>query len=44
MNETQELGCTDSNFVNPSGLNAEGKKVTAEDMAKIAASHFLMTL
>ena len=41
MNEkAQELGCTDSNFVNPSGLNAEDQKVTAEDMAKIAAAAF----
>ena len=41
MNEkAQELGCTDSNFVNPSGLNAEEQKVTAEDMAKIAAAAF----
>lgn len=41
MNEkARELGCTDSNFVNPSGLNAEEQKVTAEDMAKIAAAAF----
>lgn len=41
MNEkAQKLGCTDSNFVNPSGLNAEDQKVTAEDMAKIAAAAF----
>lgn len=38
--EAEELGCTDSNFVNPSGLNAENQKVTAENMAKIAAAAF----
>lgn len=36
----KEIGCTDSNFVNPSGLNAESQKVTARDMAKIAATAF----
>ena len=41
MNEEAEsLGCTDSNFVNPSGLNAEAQQVTAEDMAKIALAAF----
>ena len=41
MNEkAQELGCMESNFVNPSGLNAEDQKVTAEDMVKIAAAAF----
>ena len=39
--EADKLGCTDSHFVNPSGLNAEEQKVTAEDMAKIAAAAFL---
>lgn len=37
MNEkAAELGCTDSNFVNPSGLNDEKQLVTAKDMALIA--------
>lgn len=37
MNEkAKELGCTDSNFANPSGLNNPEHYVTAKDMALIA--------
>ena len=39
MNEkAAELGCTDSNFVNPSGLNDKEQQVTAHDMALIAGA------
>lgn len=39
MNEkAEELGCTDSNFVNPSGLNDKEQQVTAHDMALIAGA------
>ena len=31
-----ELGCTGTNFVNPSGVNAEGQRTTALDLARIA--------
>ena len=34
--EAKKLGCKDSNFVNPSGLNDEKQQVTAADMAVIA--------
>jgi len=30
------LGCTNTNFVNPDGMTAEGHKTTARDMLKIA--------
>lgn len=41
MNEkAAELGCTDSNFVNPSGLNDKEQQVTAHDMALIAGAAF----
>lgn len=36
MNDTaKELGCTDTNFVNPHGLDAPNHKTTAYDLAKI---------
>lgn len=35
-----ELGCTNSNFVNPSGLPAEGQLSTAKDLAIIAEAAF----
>lgn len=36
MNQkARELGCTNSNFANPSGLNNENHYTTARDMAKI---------
>lgn len=39
MNDkASELGCTDSNFVNPSGLNDKEQQVTAHDMALIAGA------
>lgn len=38
--EAQKLGCKDSNFVNPSGLNDEKQQVTAEDMALISRAAF----
>lgn len=39
MNEkATELGCMDSNFVNPSGLNDKEQQVTAHDMALIAGA------
>lgn len=38
MNEkAREIGCTDTNFVNPNGLPDENHYSTARDMAKIAA-------
>lgn len=41
MNEkAAELGCVDSNFANPSGLNDENHKVSAYDMALITAAAF----
>ena len=37
MNErAEEIGCTDTNFVNPHGLSEEGQLSTAADMALIA--------
>lgn len=39
MNErAKELGCEDTYFVNPHGLDAEGHHSTARDMARIAAA------
>lgn len=32
-----ELGCTNTNFLNPTGLSAEGQYSTARDLAKITA-------
>lgn len=32
-----ELGCTNTNFINPTGLSAEGQYSTARDLAKITA-------
>lgn len=41
MNEKiKELGCTESHFVNPSGLNADDQYVTAYDMALIAKAAY----
>lgn len=41
MNEkAQELGCTNSHFANPSGLNNENHYTTARDMALIAKAAF----
>ena len=41
MNEkAKELGATDTNFVNPSGLFAEGQLSTANDLLKITAYAF----
>lgn len=34
----QELGCTGTNFANPTGLSAEGQYTTARDLAKITAA------
>lgn len=36
----EELGCSHSTFVNPSGLNDEAQMTTAEDMAVIARAAF----
>ncbi len=36
----QELGCTESNFANPSGLNDENQYVSAFDMALIGQAAF----
>ncbi|MDO4938980.1 MAG: D-alanyl-D-alanine carboxypeptidase family protein [Lachnospiraceae bacterium] len=36
----KELGCTNTNFVNPNGLNNEKHLTTAHDMALIAAAAF----
>lgn len=36
----EELGCTESHFDNPSGLNGDTQYVTAYDMAKIAAAAY----
>ena len=33
-----ELGCTNTNFANPTGLSAEGQYSTARDLAKITAT------
>lgn len=33
----KELGCSNTNFLNPSGLSAEGQITTARDLAKITA-------
>jgi len=39
MNEkAAELGCTESNFVNPHGLDADGHLASARDLAKITAA------
>ena len=35
-----ELGCTESHFTNPSGLNSDDQVVTAYDMTKIAAAAY----
>ena len=35
-----ELGCTESHFANPSGLNDDNQVVTAFDMTKIAAAAY----
>ena len=35
-----ELGCTESHFANPSGLNNDDQVVTAFDMTKIAAAAY----
>lgn len=41
MNEKiAELGCTESHFANPSGLNSDDQVVTAYDMTKIAAAAY----
>ncbi|MCI8949734.1 MAG: D-alanyl-D-alanine carboxypeptidase [Lachnospiraceae bacterium] len=41
MNETiRKLGCTESNFANPSGLNDENQYVSAYDMAVIGKAAF----
>ena len=41
MNETiRELGCTESNFANPSGLNDDNQYVSAYDMAIISRAAF----
>ena len=36
----EELGCTDSHFDNPSGLNGDTQNVSAYDMAKIACAAY----
>lgn len=36
----KELGCTDSHFENPSGLNGDTQNVSAYDMAKIAQAAY----
>lgn len=38
--KAKELGCTNSNFENPNGLNNTNHLTTARDMAKIAAAAF----
>ena len=39
MNQrSQELGCTNTNFLNPTGLSADGQHSTARDLAKITAT------
>ena len=38
--KAKELGCTNSNFENPNGLNNTNHLTTARDMVKIAASAF----
>lgn len=41
MNQTaRELGCTDSNFMNPNGIHHENHYTTAHDMAIIAKAFF----
>ena len=35
--KSKEIGCTNSNFVNPSGIHNENHYTTAEDLAKIAS-------
>ena len=36
----RELGCTNTHFVNPNGLNSDEQYTTCRDMAKIAAAAF----
>ena len=36
----KELGCTNTHFVNPNGLNSDQQYTTCRDMAKIAAAAF----
>ena len=39
MNQrSKEIGCSNTNFLNPTGLSAEGQYSTARDLAKITAS------
>lgn len=38
--KAKELGCTNTNFVNPNGLNDPNHYTTARDMAKIAKAAF----
>ncbi len=38
--KAKELGCTNSNFVNPNGLNNSEHYMTARDMARITAEAF----
>lgn len=38
--KAKELGCTNSNFENPNGLNNTSHRTTARDMAKITAAAF----
>ena len=41
MNDkARELGCTDTNFVNASGLHDKNHYTTAEDMVKIAQAAY----
>ncbi len=41
MNETaKELGCVDSNFINPNGIHSEDHYTSAHDMARIASAYF----
>lgn len=35
--KSKEIGCTNSNFVNPSGIHNDNHYTTAEDLAKIAS-------
>ena len=43
-NKAKELGCINSNFVNPHGYHDERHYTTAEDMAKIAAASLKIDL
>ena len=38
--KAKELGCTNTHFVNPNGLNSDQQYTTCRDMAKIAAAAF----